>query len=785
MKGRPRAACFGFLAGFLLFATLIIPGDAAATGDTLTVIQRPLLNIPTIVTEGGTFIIECEAGPGTTGWAAELIHGSKHVTLAVLSAAYNSSTLWWEIEVQVPAVGVYELYDLTVTASGGIDDTTWNAVRVIPVFRDDYYFIHITDTHLPTHLYYYQSGADTDSSEIVDLREIIKDVNIINPEFVVLTGDFINEGELEDFLNKRYFTRCQALLTEFDVPVYLTSGNHDIGGWDDTPPPDGTARQTWWRFFGWKRLDSPPPGAPWYTQNYSFDYGPVHYIGLEAYINYDGWRSGIYGGESFTSGQMQWLADDIAASSESAAHVLFYHYDFSNQINLGNLGADMALSGHIHRDDDDFSHPYDIVTDNACDGARSYRLVRVSSGTLSPTSTISAGSSGNDLRVTYSPDNDGSNYTVTANITNNIGEDFEHSQLRFIMPNEAGTIDVTGGTLLQTDYSGPYAVCYVGVDIPSSSSRSVTVTLEPGVSDPPTVTLNSPDGGETWYIDSFFDVTWTADDDVGVVGVDILLSADGGATYPHTIVTGTADDGVYSWQVDVAPTSEARVKVIAYDGDMQSDEDVSDADFTIADGSAPSVTVTAPDGGEVWYVDSFFDITWVATDNVGVTSIDILLSTDGGATFPTTVATEEANDGIYSWEVPATPTTEARIKIVADDGSGNSGEDASDADFEIYDPTSGAEPGREIPAQTVISGNTPNPFSTVTLVRFGIPADDWVDLGVYSVSGRLVARLVEGRYSAGYHEVSWESGGRVGPGLYFLKLRTGSAEATRKIVINR
>jgi 3',5'-cyclic AMP phosphodiesterase CpdA len=683
MDRRPITVFFALLAGFSLLATLGVPSAAHAIGDTLTVVQRPLLNIPVIVVAGGTFTIECEAASGATGWAAELIHGQKTVTLSISSSTYNSSTLWWEIEATVPAVPVYELYDLEVTANGGIYDVTKNAVHVIPAYKDDYYFIHITDTHLPTHLYYYEPGSDTDSSEVVDFREIIHDVNIINPEFVLITGDFINEGELEEFLNKQYYTRCQALLHEFDVPVYLSSGNHDIGGWDDSPPPDGTARRDWWRFFGWKRLDSPPTGAPWYTQNYSFDYGPVHYIGLEAYINYDGWRTATYGGESFTSGQMQWLDDEMAASAGSAAHVLFYHRDFSNQINLNGLGADMALSGHTHSDNDDFSHPYDIVTDNVCDGARSYRLIRVSGGTLQPTYTIDAGSGGTRLDVSYSPANNGTNYSVTADIDNNHSERFQHSRLRFIMPNEPGTVEVTGGTLLQIDDSGTYAVYYVAVDISASSAQSVTVTLEPGAGEPPTVTVDSPDGGEAWDIGLIYDITWTADDDVGVVGVDILLSTDGGASFPHTVATGEANDGTYSWQVDVVPTTEARVKVVAWDGDMLS------------------------------------------------------------------------------------------------------GEDVSGADFEIYDPTSGVDRDRDIPAHAVISGNMPNPFNASTVIRFGIPADGPVDLGVYDVSGRLVSRVTGGRYEAGYHEVGWTNAETARPGVYFLRLRTGSAEATRKIVISR
>ncbi len=455
-------------------------------GDTLTVIQRPLLNIPALITPGDTLTIECQASSGTSGWTAELYHGQTQISLPVLSSSYDTSTLWWTLSAQIPAVSLYELYDLAVTASGGIADTTWQAVKIIPEFRDDYYFIHITDTHLPTHLYYYESGADTDTSEIDDFRAVIDDINIINPEFILFTGDAINEGELEDYLDKRYYTRTQKLLTEFEVPVFLTSGNHDIGGWDDTPPSYGTARRDWWRFFGWRRLDDPPPGAPWYTQNYSFDYGPVHYAGLEAYDNYDNWRSAIYGSDSFTAGQMDWLDEDLTAASGSISQVLFYHYDFSNQINLNSLGVEMALWGHIHSDQGSISSPpYDLATNNVCDENRSYRLIRVQDGTLLPTETISAGSSGNNLSVQYSPANDGTHTSVTAGIDNNHDERFEYALLRFLMP--GSSVSVIGGSLVQVDDSDPVVVCYVAVDILANSYQTVTVSMNENTGPPASI----------------------------------------------------------------------------------------------------------------------------------------------------------------------------------------------------------------------------------------------------------------------------------------------------------
>jgi hypothetical protein len=198
----------------------------------------------------------------------------------------------------------------------------------------------------------------------------------------------------------------------------------------------------------------------------------------------------------------------------------------------------------------------------------------------------------------------------------------------------------------------------------------------------------------------------------------------------------------------------------------------------------PEVAVTAPNGGEVWDIEGTYDITWTAEDNVGVTCLDILLSSDGGLTYPDTIAAGEANDGVYSWYVEAEATTEARIKVTARDAAGNTGEDESDADFEIYDPLSGVgEP--EVPARLVIAGATPNPFGRHTSLRFGLPGDGRVRLIAYDVSGRQVAVVEEGDYPAGYHSVDWKTGGDLSAGVYFMVLRYGSREAACKVVVTQ
>ena len=80
-------------------------------------------------------------------------------------------------------------------------------------------------------------------------------------------------------------------------------------------------------------------------------------------------------------------------------------------------------------------------------------------------------------------------------------------------------------------------------------------------------------------------------------------------------------------------------------------------------------TVTQPASGANWPTGSIRTVTWnVANTNgapVSCANVRILLSTDGGTTFPITVLSSTANDGSEDVTVPGTPTPSARIKVEA------------------------------------------------------------------------------------------------------------------------
>lgn len=98
----------------------------------------------------------------------------------------------------------------------------------------------------------------------------------------------------------------------------------------------------------------------------------------------------------------------------------------------------------------------------------------------------------------------------------------------------------------------------------------------------------------------------------------------------------------------------------------------------------PSVTVISPNGGENWAAFSVQAILWNATDNVGVTSIDIFYSSNGIGGPYNSISSGEANDGIYLWNIPGDTTDIAFIKIIAHDAASNTAEDLSDGSFRIF-----------------------------------------------------------------------------------------------------
>jgi len=199
---------------------------------------------------------------------------------------------------------------------------------------------------------------------------------------------------------------------------------------------------------------------------------------------------------------------------------------------------------------------------------------------------------------------------------------------------------------------------------------------ENGTVVPQAVTVTSPNGGENWMVGSGQSITWTSD---CITLVDIEYSTDGGSSWITEAVDVSAAGGTYSWTIPDAPSTNCLVRICdASDG---SPCDQSNAVFTISTDVVEAVTVTAPNGGEVWCVGSAENITWTSTD---IDTVKIEYSTNNGSDWTTEAEKVPAASGSYSWTVPDAPSENCLVRICdAEDGDPC---DQSNAVFTILGP---------------------------------------------------------------------------------------------------
>lgn len=96
------------------------------------------------------------------------------------------------------------------------------------------------------------------------------------------------------------------------------------------------------------------------------------------------------------------------------------------------------------------------------------------------------------------------------------------------------------------------------------------------------------------------------------------------------------------------------------------------------------------------------------------------------------------------------------------------------------------------PLDFALHQNYPNPFNPSTHISFHLPVRSSVSLSIYDLSGRQVAVLASGDYSAGSYKATWIAD-RAASGVYFCRLvaKTGAGRqqtgfvATRKLLLLR
>ena len=134
-----------------------------------------------------------------------------------------------------------------------------------------------------------------------------------------------------------------------------------------------------------------------------------------------------------------------------------------------------------------------------------------------------------------------------------------------------------------------------------------------------------------------------------------------------TVIAGSTSS---TWEVVPSVAREMNFSLVVRDNATGGGNSARD-DMKVTTVDITPFTVDGPSTNVEWLVGSNQTINWVvgATDlaPVNTQNVTILLSTDGGVTFPIIVAANTPNDGSEAFVVPNNTTSSARIMIVAVD----------------------------------------------------------------------------------------------------------------------
>lgn len=83
-----------------------------------------------------------------------------------------------------------------------------------------------------------------------------------------------------------------------------------------------------------------------------------------------------------------------------------------------------------------------------------------------------------------------------------------------------------------------------------------------------------------------------------------------------------------------------------------------------------------------------------------------------------------------------------------------------------------------VPSEFSLGQNYPNPFNPSTMISFSLPFESKVSLMVYNTLGEVVSELVNGTFSAGFNQVSFNASSLTS-GIYFYSITASAVDGSQ------
>jgi len=202
------------------------------------------------------------------------------------------------------------------------------------------------------------------------------------------------------------------------------------------------------------------------------------------------------------------------------------------------------------------------------------------------------------------------------------------------------------------------------------------------------ITVLSPNGGETWNKGTSYPITWSYTGSVGSKVNVALFRDDNFLNYlASNVPIGSGGAGSYTWLIPAGTVTGSNYKIGVQSSSYPGIYDLSNTVFTIGAGVPPTITVTSPNGAESWVIGSTHAVTWTSSGDVGANvKIEVLKA----GSVVQTLSSSDPNDGTYSWTIATTLVTGTDYRIRITSATNTAIKDSSDADFALTQaPTTG------------------------------------------------------------------------------------------------
>ncbi len=261
----------------------------------------------------------------------------------------------------------------------------------------------------------------------------------------------------------------------------------------------------------------------------------------------------------------------------------------------------------------------------------------------------------------------GSNNSGSFTITNEGNADLVVSNIN--SNNGVFTVNPSSATIASADSQ----VVTVTFSPTTTGSQSATITVTSNDSDEGTVNVNAsgtgvaPEitvsplsidigdvlvGGSDWET---FTITNEGSTDLVVSDISSNNGVFTVSPFSTTITPGNNQVVTVTFSPTASGSESATITVTSND----SDEGTVNVSAS-GTGVVPQLTLSSPNGGEVWIMGTTRNITW---NSAYISNVRLEYSNNGGANWTEIISSVSASTGSYSWTIPDDPSTNCLVKI--------------------------------------------------------------------------------------------------------------------------